>query len=82
MDRWPRGANRQERPGAGDERAWWKASGIDPIKAARKLWKETRLNEGRVGPDRRVQAADADMRQAVASNPTAVSGEAGSASST
>jgi ERF superfamily len=67
---------------AGDERAWWKASGIDPIKAARKLWKETRLNEGRVGPDRMVQAADADTRQAVASNPTAVSGEAGSASST
>ena len=44
---------------AGDERAWWKASGIDPIKAARKLWRETRLNEGRVGPDRRVQAAGA-----------------------
>ncbi len=36
---------------AGDERAWWKASGIDPIKAARKLWKETRLNEGRIRPD-------------------------------
>jgi hypothetical protein len=27
---------------AGDERAWWKAAGIDPIKVARKLWKETR----------------------------------------
>jgi hypothetical protein len=27
---------------AGDERAWWKANGIDPIKVARKLWKETR----------------------------------------
>jgi hypothetical protein len=37
---------------AGDERAWWKASGIDPIKAARKLWKQTRLSEGRVGPER------------------------------
>jgi hypothetical protein len=27
---------------AGDERTWWKANGIDPIKVARKLWKETR----------------------------------------
>jgi hypothetical protein len=27
---------------AGDERAWWKASGIDPVKIARKLWKDTR----------------------------------------
>ena len=27
---------------AGDERAWWKATGIDPIKVARKLWKDTR----------------------------------------
>jgi hypothetical protein len=27
---------------AGDERAWWKVNGIEPIKVARKLWKETR----------------------------------------
>src|SRR6516162_1529630 len=25
-----------------DERAWWKQAGIDPIKLARRLWKETR----------------------------------------
>src|SRR6266536_3578383 len=25
-----------------DERAWWKQSGIDPIKIARRLWKKTR----------------------------------------
>src|SRR5262245_13050727 len=25
-----------------DERAWWKQTGIDPIKVARRLWKETR----------------------------------------
>jgi ERF superfamily len=25
-----------------DERAWWRQSGIDPIKVARRLWKETR----------------------------------------
>jgi hypothetical protein len=35
----------------GDERAWWKAAGIDPIKIARRLWKQTRVNEGRVPPD-------------------------------
>jgi hypothetical protein len=29
---------------AGEEAAWWKEVGIDPITAARKLWKETRLN--------------------------------------
>jgi hypothetical protein len=35
----------------GDERAWWKAAGIDPIKIARRLWKQTRVNEGRLPPD-------------------------------
>jgi hypothetical protein len=34
---------------AGDERAWWKAAGIDPLKVAHKLWKEARVNEGRIG---------------------------------
>jgi hypothetical protein len=29
---------------AGDERAWWKAAGIDPVKVARQLWRQTRLN--------------------------------------
>jgi ERF superfamily len=36
---------------ASDERAWWKAAGIDPIKIARRLWKQTRINEGRVPLD-------------------------------
>jgi hypothetical protein len=36
---------------AGDERAWWKAASIDPIKIALKLWKETRVEEGRVPPE-------------------------------
>ena len=31
-----------------DECAWWKAAGIDPAKTARKLWKQTRVNEGRM----------------------------------
>jgi len=36
---------------AGDERAWWKAAGIDPLKVAGKLWKEARVNEGRLTPN-------------------------------
>jgi hypothetical protein len=28
-----------------DERAWWRQAGIDPLKVARKLWKNSRLNE-------------------------------------
>jgi hypothetical protein len=36
---------------AADERAWWKAAGIDPIKTARRLWKQTRVSEGQVPPD-------------------------------
>jgi ERF superfamily len=31
---------------AGNERAWWKAAGIDPLKTARKLWKDTRGDKG------------------------------------
>jgi hypothetical protein len=30
---------------AGDEQAWWKAAGIDPLKLARQLWRQTRLND-------------------------------------
>jgi len=67
---------------AGDEPAWWKATGIDPIKAARKLWKQTRLNEGRIQPSRVPQAADANTKQAVGSDPIAAAGEAGSGSPT
>jgi hypothetical protein len=30
---------------AGDEQGWWKAAGIDPVKVARQLWRQTRLND-------------------------------------
>jgi hypothetical protein len=30
---------------AGDEQAWWKAAGIDPVKIARQLWRQTRLGD-------------------------------------
>jgi hypothetical protein len=36
---------------AGDERVWWKATGIDPLKVARKLWKDTLGNKGHDQPN-------------------------------
>jgi ERF superfamily len=46
---------------SGDERAWWQAAGIDPLKVARKLWKHTRVNEGRIRPDPRAEGAEPDQ---------------------
>jgi hypothetical protein len=45
---------------AGAEQAWWKQAGIDPIKIARKLWKQTRMEEGRIEPDPSAQDAASD----------------------
>jgi ERF superfamily len=42
---------------AGDEQAWWRAAGIDPLKVARRLWRQTRLDNPqdphRAGPPAR-----------------------------
>jgi hypothetical protein len=45
---------------AGDEKAWWTQAGVDPIKVARKLWKRTRIDEGRIEPEPTAQGATAD----------------------
>jgi hypothetical protein len=45
---------------AGDEKAWWKQAGIDPIKVARKLWKRTRIDEGRIKTEPTAQGATTD----------------------
>jgi hypothetical protein len=45
---------------ASDERAWWKAAGIDPLKIARKLWEDTRANMGRDRPNLSLQAPRTD----------------------
>jgi hypothetical protein len=45
---------------AGDEKAWWEQAGIDPIKVARKLWKHTRIDEGRIEPEPTAQGATTD----------------------
>jgi hypothetical protein len=45
---------------SGSEFRWWEATGIDPLKIARKLWKNTRLNglAGRAQPLPRTAATD------------------------
>jgi hypothetical protein len=43
-----------------DERAWWKQVGIDPIKVARKLWRNTRLNERSLRPSLITEPAGMD----------------------
>jgi hypothetical protein len=45
---------------ARDERAWWRSAGIDPDQVARKLWKDTRIEEGRIESHRSAQAAAAE----------------------
>jgi hypothetical protein len=45
---------------ARDERTWWRAAGIDPDQVARKLWKDTRIEEGRIESDRSPQASASD----------------------
>ena len=40
-----------------DEQAWWQASGIDAMQVARQLWNDTRIDEGRIEPERVPQAA-------------------------
>jgi len=46
---------------AGDERAWWQTAGVDALKAARKLWKHTRVNEGRIRLEPTIRAVDSDI---------------------
>jgi ERF superfamily len=45
---------------ARDERAWWRAAGVDPDQVARKLWKDTRIDEGQIAPDPTAQATTSD----------------------
>jgi hypothetical protein len=45
---------------AGDERAWWKATGIDPLKVAGKLWKDTLGNKGHDRPNATLQGPQTD----------------------
>jgi hypothetical protein len=53
---------------AGDERAWWQATGVEPGKAARKLSKHTRVKEGRIRSDQTTSTIDSE-RMAQRSDP-------------
>jgi hypothetical protein len=44
----------------GNEAAWWKDAGIDPAKAARKFWNDSRTDQGRIAPGPTVQPPAAD----------------------
>jgi hypothetical protein len=42
---------------AGNERSWWEQAGIDPLKVARKLWKQTRIEDGKLQAEQKAQQA-------------------------
>ena len=45
---------------AGDERAWWKQIGIDPVRVARKIWRKARPSDGTLQPVLRTAPAGLD----------------------
>lgn len=45
---------------AGDERAWWMAADIDPLRIARALWRKSRMVHGPANPNRQPVAEVAD----------------------
>jgi hypothetical protein len=57
---------------AGNEQAWWKAAGIDPVSVARQLWRQTRLHD----PQRHHQSGVAAQpeTQSIASAPDSTGG--------
>jgi hypothetical protein len=65
-----------------DEQAWWKAAGIDPVKVARQLWQQTRLNHPQDGhpaglaprPETRSLALASDGTREARSDQPAVGG--------
>src|ERR1700724_4923660 len=48
-------------------------TGIDPIKVARKLWKQTRIEEGRIQADPKAAQAVASEQNSKSEDPTVVS---------
>jgi hypothetical protein len=52
---------------AGDEQAWWKAAGIDPVNVARHLWRQTRLDDPQE-PDQPAFAARPQARSMVSAS--------------
>jgi hypothetical protein len=44
---------------AGDERIWWKRAGLDPVKVAHELWKQTHMSEPHITAKRESDTPDA-----------------------
>jgi hypothetical protein len=63
----------------GNEAAWWQDAGIDPIAVARKLWKDTRVNERR-RPDFAPQTVALDTKPSASREQGVPLPDAGSAS--
>jgi len=40
---------------------WWQEAGIDPVKAARKLWNHSRTDQGWIGLGQAAQRPAADL---------------------
>jgi hypothetical protein len=63
---------------AGDEQAWWRAAGIDPVQVARQLWQQTRLNHPQdghpAGPGTRSIASASDGTREARSDQVAIGG--------
>jgi hypothetical protein len=59
---------------AGDEQAWWTAAGIDPVKVARQLWRQTRLNDSQDHHQPGLAARPETRSMAAASDGTRESG--------
>jgi hypothetical protein len=64
---------------ASDEQAWWQAAGIDPVKVARQLWRQTRLDDPHnpglaARPQTRSTASSSDATRESRSDQLAVSG--------
>src|SRR6266571_8126638 len=53
---------------SGDEALWWQSTGLDPIRIARRLWRQTRLtNRGRPTRSRSLDRATAASAEPAAS---------------
>jgi hypothetical protein len=63
----------------GNEAAWWRDIGIDPIAVARELWKNTRVNEGR-RPDLAPQTVAPETKPSASREQGVPPPDAGSAS--
>jgi ERF superfamily len=53
----------------GNESAWWKDVGIDPVKAACKLWNHARADQARIAPGPLPQAGSAEQLLKLDDNP-------------